>query len=132
MFKNNNKHKISELNDKINSLENKNNVLEGKLETSKEISELDDKVKALENRNDTLENQLENIKKENSDLRTKIESFEKSVGNLQNLMNSKVPVYRLYDPIAKDHFYSINQSESQNAQNGGCRFEGVAFYALPK
>jgi len=88
MFKNNNKHKISELNDKINSLENKNNVLEGKLETSKEISELNDKIKALENRNDTLESQLENIKKENSDLKNDIETFKNGNKVLENKLEA--------------------------------------------
>ncbi|ORX78399.1 hypothetical protein BCR32DRAFT_270124 [Anaeromyces robustus] len=123
--------KINELNDKIETLENKNNVLEEKIETTKKINELNDKIKTLESRNNTLEEKLEIIIKENRELKNKIETLENCTKNLQDKMNSRIPVYRLYNPNANDHLYVLGESEMRYSE---AKFdyhnERIEFYAF--
>jgi hypothetical protein len=44
---------------------------------------------------------------------------------------STVPLIRLYNPTSNDHFYTINQAESNNAQRHGYRFESADMHVFP-
>jgi len=77
---------VNKLNVKIKALENRNNILEQKFETTKEINELNNKNRALENKSKILEENLEKIKNENSELKNKIETLEKELSNQKNII----------------------------------------------
>lgn len=42
-----------------------------------------------------------------------------------------MPVYRMYNPTIRSHFYTISEREKNKLIQSGWRFEGVAFYAYP-
>lgn len=45
-----------------------------------------------------------------------------------------VPVYRFYDPVSGDHFYTPSETEKTNLEGNpdtSYRYEGIAFYAYP-
>ena len=79
------------------------------------INKKDDEIKELKER-------IKIIEKDNVEL-------NKRVNNLENIINSKVPIFRLYGH--RDHFYCSSEIEKNKACNAGYRLEGVEFYAFP-
>ena len=78
------------------------------------IMKKDDEIKELKEKINTIE-------KDNIEL-------NKRVNQLENIINSTVPIFRLYGH--GEHFYCSRETEKDNACRGGYSLEGVEFYAF--
>lgn len=54
------------------------------------------------------------------------------VSTSQASASTSSPVYRLYNGSTGEHFYTLNQSEKNNLQNVGWKYEGIGWQAATK
>ena len=109
------------------------------LSEDRRLSLLEDKLQNLIKENIELNKKYLSIEKSNYELNEKYLSIEKSnyelnkkVEKLEKIINSRTPIYRLYNPHG-DHFYCSTHEEMIRAQAiSGFRYERVEFYAFPE
>ena len=87
----------------------------------------------------TIERKLDKIFKENEELKKNYDELKNNYDELNNkfqklqkIIESRIPIYRLYSKNNGDHFYCSTESELKRAQIiSGYKYEGVEFYAFP-
>ena len=87
----------------------------------------------------TIERKLDKIFKENEELKKNYDELKNNYDELNNkfqklqkIIDSRIPVYRLFSESARDHFYCTSKSERQAALTiNKYRNENIEFYAFP-
>ena len=89
-------------------------------------------IEDLYNEIKLLKNEIEEIKnKINETIERQEDNLNKRVADIEKILNSITPIYRLYYYSNGDHFYTSTIDERERAIRIGYTYEGVYFYAFP-
>ena len=81
--------------------------------------------------NYSIEKKLEKIIAENEELKKNNDELNQKVENLQTFIKSRKPIYRFFNDVTRDHFYSL-EAEKNIVINTkpNYKYEGIAFFAF--